>query len=125
MRAYATPSELRAYSDAAAGISDERAEPLLSMASAAIDAVCDSDDVDPDVLKLVCIRMVSRQVQNDDVAGVQQESWGASPYSGSVSYANPAGDIYLTAFEKQLLGIDGTAVEASCVNQYPASWGDE
>lgn len=124
MEAYATPSELRAYSKAADGLDDGRAESLLGMASAAIRAVCDPDSVELDVLKLVCLRMVSRQVQSDSVAGIQQESWGASPYSGSVSYANPAGDIYLTAFEKQLLGIDGTAMEAKCVNQYPASWED-
>ncbi|AKT49902.1 hypothetical protein ADJ70_05450 [Olsenella sp. oral taxon 807] len=84
-----------------------RARALLSAVSAAIRASCDVATVDPEVLRLVCCQATARMMQaGESGQGVTQESWAASPYSGSVSFANPSGDLFLTAFERRLLGID-------------------
>lgn len=103
MEPFATVDGLRAvWPD----VTDEgRAQSLLSMVSAAIGSMCDAKAVEPDVLSLVTCQATARMMRSDAGFGVSQESWSASPYSGSVSYANPSGDIYLTSFEKQLLGI--------------------
>ena len=108
MEPYATVEDLKAawpsYDESKAA----RAEYLLGFASAAIAAMCDAGRVDASVLRGVTCQAVVRMMQSDgESAGVTQESWGASPYSGSVTYSNPSGDLYLTAFEKRLLGIDG------------------
>lgn len=94
----------------------ERIEAVLSDVSAAIDGLVDASTIDIDVLKLVCVRVASRMLQSEDTAGITSESWGASPFSQSVSYSNPSGDIYFTAFEKQLLGLDSTDCEVSFAN---------
>lgn len=100
-------------------IQDEsRAEAVLSMVSAAISALCDAGSVDCEVLRLVTCQATARMLRSDAGYGVQSESWTASPYGGSVSYANPSGDVYLTSFEKQLLGIGaqqmGTIMPGGC-----------
>lgn len=94
-------------------LDESRAGAVLPLVSAAIDALCASEGVDPsgvpeDVLRLVTCQASTRMLMASDAGfGVTQESWGASPYSGSTSYANPTGDIYLTKTERQLLGLDG------------------
>ena len=92
-------------------LDEARARPLLQLVSAAIDSMCTSDGIDPesidaDVLRLVTCQAATRMLMTSDAGyGVTQQSWGASPYSGSASYANPTGDLYLTKTEKDLLGI--------------------
>ena len=44
-----------------------------------------------------------------DMSGVTQSTQTAGSYSESLSYANPAGDLYLTTSEKEALGGDGEA----------------
>lgn len=92
-------------------LDEARAGALLQLVSAAIDSMCTSDGIDPesidaDVLRLVTCQAATRMLMTSDAGyGVTQQSWGASPYSGSASYANPTGDLYLTKTEKDLLGI--------------------
>lgn len=86
-------------------VMESRAETLLSSVSAAIASLCDYKSIDSEVLRLVACNCVSRILQSSDNLGVQSTSWGASPYSGSITFSNPSGDVYLTAFEKSLLGI--------------------
>lgn len=92
-------------------LDEARAGVLLQLVSAAIDSMCTSDGIDPesidaDVLRLVTCQAATRMLMTSDAGyGVTQQSWGASPYSGSSSYANPTGDLYLTKTEKDLLGI--------------------
>lgn len=92
-------------------LDEARAGALLPLVSAAIDSMCTSDGIDPesidaDVLRLVTCQAATRMIMTSDAGyGVTQQSWGASPYSGSASYANPTGDLYLTKTEKDLLGI--------------------
>lgn len=108
----ATPAELVAAFPSLAG-EEERAEALLPLVSAAVRASCDADAVDADVLRLVTIQATSRMMQAGAEApiGAAQTSWTASPYGGSTTFANPTGDVYLTSFERKLLGADdGTAM---------------
>lgn len=106
MAAFATVDQLRALPGVTVA-DDTAAERLLGMVSSAISSMCDTDEVAGDVLALVTCQATARMMQADGGGfGVSQESWGANPYSGSVTYANPSGDLYLTAFEKSLLGID-------------------
>lgn len=93
-------------------LDEGRAKAVLALVSPAVDALCASGGVDPsgvgaDVLRLVTCQAATRMLMASESGfGVAQESWGASPYSGSTSYANPTGDIYLTKTERQLLGLD-------------------
>ncbi|MFR5000299.1 MAG: hypothetical protein ACLUCU_07595 [Slackia sp.] len=41
------------------------------------------------------------------MAGVSNYSEGAAGITASVTYANPSGDLYMTATEKAALGIGG------------------
>ncbi|KXB34383.1 Gp19/Gp15/Gp42 family protein [Atopobium deltae] len=96
----------------------KRADKLLALVSAIIRAQCsDYKSIDPEVLTFVVCQAVSRALQagTETPIGATSESWGAAPFSGSVSYANPTGDIYFTAFEKHLLGIGTT--EMYFINQ--------
>lgn len=117
--------DFRASHPALDVVEDAPVERKLAEASAVIRALCDADAVDPEVLSTVCCNMAARALQSADSVGVASESWGASPYSGSVTYANPTGDLYLTAFEKRLLGIDGAEMTACWANPVPACWGDD
>ena len=86
----------------------ERADVLLPLVSAAVRAACDWEAVDPEVLRLVTVQATARMLQAGSEApiGASQTSWTASPFGGSTTYANPSGDVYLTAFERRLLGAD-------------------
>lgn len=124
MAAFATRGDLLALRPDLADVDGDRAEAVLEMASAAIASLCDAEAVDADVLKMVACSAAARSLQARDDAGVQSESWGASPFSGSVTYANPSGDLYLTAFEKRLLGVDGSDMEAAYANPVPEGWSE-
>lgn len=104
---FATVADLRAAWPSAEALDEGRATALLPLVSAVIAGVCDAGAVDEDVLRLVTCQVTARMLTSSaNGLGVTQDSWGASPYSGSVTYANPSGDVYLTAFEKRLLGVD-------------------
>lgn len=116
MEAFATVDDLKAVW-AGYDVADEsRATAMLGMVSSAIGTLCDASSVDDDILRLVTCQATARAMQaGESGQGVSQQSWTASPYGGSVTYANPSGDVYLTAFEKRLLGID--EAYAGFVNQ--------
>lgn len=110
MAQHATIDELRAMWPG--GTLDEaRAAAVLPLVSASIDALCASEGVDvsgisSEVLSLVTCQATIRMLMASDAGyGVTQESWGATPYSGSATYSNPTGDLYLTKTERQLLGL--------------------
>lgn len=115
MKAYATVEQLAAAWTGYEPGMEGAARSALSFASAAISSMLGGRSVDPDLLRGVTCRVVARMLQSTELGGVTQESWTASPYGGSVSYANPTGDIYLTAFERRLLGIDGGDMSAAWV----------
>lgn len=120
----ATLGEFMASHPSLSDAGDASVERKLSEASAVIRALCDAESVDPEVLSTVCCNMAARALQSTETAGVSQESWGASPYSGSVTYANPTGDLYLTAFERRLLGIDGADMGVAWANPVPDGWSE-
>ena len=105
---FATLDDLKALYPALEDSERERAQSLLSLVTAAVASLCDWADRDPAVLKLVVCQATIRVLQagEETPIGVTSQSWMASPFQGSTSYANPTGDIYFTAFEKNLLGVD-------------------
>lgn len=124
MAAYATRADLVALHPDLEDIVEEQADAVLGMVSAAISALCDASDIDADVLKLVTCNAAARSLESGAGIGVKSTSWGASPFSGSVTYENPTGDVYLTAFEKRLLGIDGADMSVACANPEPGGWSE-
>ncbi|MDD5799044.1 MAG: Gp19/Gp15/Gp42 family protein [Coriobacteriales bacterium] len=111
MAQHATLEDLRALWPGG-DLDGDRAATVLSLVSDAIDALCESAGVDvtkasASALRLVTCQAALRMLKTSDAGfGVTQESWGATPYSGSMSFANPTGDLYLTKTERQLLGLD-------------------
>lgn len=87
-----------------------RAAVLIEDASAVLSKLVPVDPNDcaqAALLKTVCCNMVIRAMSatESDMFGVSQSSMTAGPYSQSMNYANPSGDMYLTKLEKRLLGI--------------------
>lgn len=87
-----------------------RAAVLIEDASAVLSrlvTVDPNDEQQAAVLTTVCCNMVIRAMSatESDMFGVSQSSMTAGPYSQSMNYANPSGDMYLTKMEKRLLGI--------------------
>lgn len=127
--AYATTDDLAAFWAGYDPVTMEgRATALLSAISACMDGDMSLSGVDPsgidaEILKYVACHAVMRIMQPEQSGfGITQEQWSAQPYSGSTTYANPTGDYYLSATEKRLLGIDGSAMTATWVNQEPEGW---
>lgn len=87
-----------------------RASILIDDASAMLSTLVTVDGNDTEqaeLLEMVCCNMVIRAMSATgmDTFGVSQASITAGPYTQSYSYTNPSGDMYLTKFEKRLLGI--------------------
>lgn len=94
--------------DACAFVRDE-----LTRAGLPVDGV-DGADTRMRVVRTVAHRMVA---QLEDVPeGVSQFSLGTGEYTRSISVPNPYGEAYLTASERERLGIGGSrACFASCL----------
>lgn len=108
--AYATVDDLEARWHALEGDEADRAEVLLEDAAAMLDALVEVDPEDEkqaNLLKIVSCSMVTRAMLSaeSDVYGVSQLDYGMGPFSQAAHFANPNGDLYLTAQEKRLLGI--------------------
>lgn len=80
-----------------------RASALLRDASAIIDAAVGSGSPGEDVLRSVCCAMVARALMAGGSVSQQSESVG--PFSRSVTFANPTGDLYLLDSERRALGV--------------------
>lgn len=59
--------------------------------------------------RISCAAVKRAMLAGDDTAGVTQHTQTAGSYSESYAYSNPAGDLYLTASEKEALGGTGAA----------------
>lgn len=114
MAAFATFEDYAARYDAATGDAG-RVGVLLddasALVSASLPAGADIDALAPLLKSTVCA-MVNRARVSAGMAGVSNYSEGAAGLTASVTYANPSGDIYMTATEKAALGIDGGFVGA-------------
>lgn len=96
---------------------DARTAQVLALVSTTIRALADTEGIAPDVLRTVAVQASARVLQAGTEApiGATSTSWTASPYGGSTTFANPTSDIYFTALEKRMLGIDD--VMAVYINQ--------
>lgn len=108
--AYATVDDLEARWHALDGDEADRAEVLLEDAAAMLDALVEVDPEDEkqaNLLKIVSCSMVTRAMLSaeSDAYGVSQLDYGMGPFSQAAHFANPNGDLYITAQEKRLLGI--------------------
>jgi hypothetical protein len=86
-----------------------KVETLLGDASAllraefpGIDTTIDSGGLDATIVASVVAQMVKRAMLAPS-DGIQQESETAGPYSHSQQYANPMGNVFLTAAERTLI----------------------
>nr|DAG59926.1 MAG TPA: hypothetical protein [Caudoviricetes sp.] len=62
-------------------------------------------------VKPVCAAMVARAVNAPGaMAGITQQSQATGPYSSSVTFANPTGDLYLGRSDLKRLGLAGCRV---------------
>ena len=64
-------------------------------------------------VKSVCVAMVARAVNAPGaMAGITQQSQTTGPYSASVTFANPTGDLYLGRSDLKRLGLAGCRVRS-------------
>lgn len=59
--------------------------------------------VDPGVLRAVAVAMVKRAMIGGSAAGMTQQSEGMGPFSHSSSFANPLGNLFITAEEDRFI----------------------
>ena len=115
-----------AYSDVCTRMADDtlaqaQVEALLEDASAMLLALLGphydaADELQAANLKTVCCNVVSRALAATTTGagfGVQQHSMTASAFNEQFTYSNPAGDLYLTATEKRMLGIGAGRIGAT------------
>lgn len=107
--AYATIEDLEQRWRPLEGAEKMRAQVLLDDAAVYIDTAlgCSAEQPMESALTIVSCNMVIRSMLAADrgAFGVSSESMKADIYSHSWEYANPNGDLYLTAQEKKLLGV--------------------
>lgn len=115
MAAFADVSDLESRWRALTGSERARAEVLLRDAAAIIEA----EGVDAsgpgaaaaEMLKIVSCDMVRRaMLASPDSPPAAQGSLTVGPFSESLTYANPTGDLYLTRAERRRLGAGGGRV---------------
>lgn len=106
--AFATAAEFKARYADFADHDDAAIAAELEDASTFIRSQCDVEGVDPDVLDWVCREVAYRHLVTgrSDLVGVSQATWSATPYSQSMTLANPGGDFYLSKSERRALGME-------------------
>lgn len=125
--AYATVEDIEARWHELDEDARDRAGTLLEDAAAMLDALV---TVDPDdaaqqgLLKIVSCSMVIRAMLSaeSDAYGVSQLDFGMGPFSQAAHFANPNGDLYLTAQERRMLGV-GAPYATSLQAAIDGDWG--
>lgn len=115
MTAFATPDDLESRWRPLTPAERATADELLSDASAILRAECSGIDariddgrLDPAVPRMVVCAMVKRaMIAGDMAAGVSSHQQTAGPFSQSLSFVNPTGDLYLTKAERKRIGCGG------------------
>jgi hypothetical protein len=93
-----------------------RAEVLLADASAILRAGCSTIDariaegtLDPELPEMVTCSMVRRaMIGGESLDGATSTQQTAGPFSASIAFANPLGNLYTTKAERALLGCAGS-----------------
>lgn len=109
LMAYATVDDLEARWKSLTANEAERAAVLLDDAAVIINALLASKGitiVNADAAKMVSCSMVKRAMMQADTGmmGITQGTVSADIYSQSLTFANPSGDMYITAAERKALG---------------------
>lgn len=113
--AFADVSDIEARWRILTDAEQERASTLIDDASAMLSAQVDIDAANAEqmrLLKTVCCSMVIRAMSatESESYGADTMSITAGPYTQSWRYVNPSGDMYLTKYEKRLLGITSSYI---------------
>lgn len=90
------------------GSERERAMTLLEDGSALIESTVSragAPEPNSSIARMVVCSMVKRAMSAGEFMGVQSEAQAAGPYSQTVTYINPTGDLYLTKSEQKALGL--------------------
>lgn len=96
-----------------------RAAALLDDASDLIRSQCPTwRNASDKTLRRITCQVVKTAMVGQAGAGITQESGTTGPFSASYTYANPAGDLYLTRAQKHELG----ATRQTCTSW---AWGGE
>lgn len=91
-----------------AGVLLARASRMVRARKPGIDTQIAAEKIDADLVGDVVCAMVKRAMQGPvDLDGITQSSQTGGPFSESVTFANPSGDLYFTKTEKVDLGIGG------------------
>lgn len=133
--AFATATDLAARWRPLSTAEQTQAGVLLGDASAILRAECSDVDarlsaipptLDADIPKMIVCAMVKRaMLAGADVEGVTATQQTAGPFSQSLTYSNPMGNLYLTKAERRLLGCGGQrafSVDMSPPAPVPLPW---
>lgn len=124
---FATVADLEARWRPLTAEEQARAEVLLADASAILRATCPTIDqritdgtLDPELPEMVTCNMVRRSMGSADVGdGVSTQQQSAGPFSTSLTFANPQGNLYASKAELKLLGC-GARARAYTIDTTPA-----
>lgn len=109
--AYATVEDVEGRWHSLTSDEQERCALLLDDAAVAIDMLTTVGESKLEAAKIVSCNMVIRAMaasdSQNDAFGATSVTTTAGPYSQSVSFANPSGDLYFTKLDKKMLGIRG------------------
>jgi hypothetical protein len=71
-----------------------------------VDAAVEAGTISEALLRMVVCDMVKRaMIAGDSQPGVTQQQESTGPFSQSMTFSNPMGDLYLTKAEKRRLGV--------------------
>ena len=105
MEAFATVGDLEARWRPLSDAEKARAEVLLDDASVLV-AGSGARTGSAEAKRIVVCSMVKRVMMSPvDRPSVESAQTTVGPFSESLSYANPSGDLYMTSAEKRMLGI--------------------
>ena len=82
----------------------------LADAAVILDSLVDTSGVCSDEHLQDRLKVVSSEAEGS--VGVSNTSYTMGPFSQSATYANPSGDMYLTATERRMLGISKAIIGA-------------
>lgn len=109
--AYATVEDVEGRWHSLTSDEQERCALMLNDAAVAIDMLTTVGESKLEAAKIVSCNMVIRAMaasdSQNDAFGATSVTTTAGPYSQSVSFANPSGDLYFTKLDKKMLGIRG------------------
>ena len=108
MAAYATVEELAAYWRELAQAEQARAAVLLDAAGVFIRSHCGGEPADTEAARYVsCDMAKTAMLAGAPSAPVKSWQQSGGPYSASVVFANPTGDLYWKGQYDELLGLAG------------------